>query len=173
MRRREHGFTLIELLIVVALVGVLSSISAAVLMRARISGNEASAIGSLRTILSGQADYFAFNGGYGSSLSALTNTCAAVTVPFVSVDLDTNGTTKSGYAFSVVPGLGAAPGQADLCGNPVSTGFYATATPIAAGFTGNRGFAADSSLTLWQDITGVPPVQPFTPSPTVTPLGSR
>ena len=137
MKKNQKGFSLIELLIVVAIILIIAAIAIPNLLRSRMAANEASAVGSLRTINTAAVTYSTtYNSvGYPSTLSALGPSSSASSSSADLIDSVLAAGTKSGYGFSF----------AAIGTNTPNTGYSVTANPTSPGTSGQRGFYTDQS----------------------------
>jgi prepilin-type N-terminal cleavage/methylation domain-containing protein len=168
--RSSHGFTLLEVIFVTAVIALLSAIAIPTVFRSRLAANETSAIGTLHGIHTAQLTY-ALTCGYGLFSSSFPAFADPNGDGFLPDDLTASPVpVKSGYAYQVQPGQSGPSGLVDCNGFPTGIDYYVTAVPVTFQSTGNRAFASSQGITIWQDTSGLAPVEPFVAAGTVTSL---
>jgi len=159
-KHSKRGFSLIELLIVVAIILIIAAIAIPNLLRSRIAANEASAVGSLRTLNTAEITFNTTypSVGFACSLASLgppASGSSASSSAAGLIDSNLSAGVKSGYSFHL---LSTTCAQA----NGIATTYDFGAGPVSPGVTGQRYFCTDptgviqySQTAAFTDSSGV------------------
>jgi prepilin-type N-terminal cleavage/methylation domain-containing protein len=163
MNKKEKGFSLIELLIVVAIILIIAAIAIPNLLRSRMAANEASAVGSIRTINTAAISYnSSYGNGFPSTLGEIGTTAGAALSCDNAEYLDSVLTagSKSGYTFAMGAGVTPVPAASKPAGCTTAgyiDGYTVTAVAANQGTSGQSSFCSDGSGVIRKDPTGTAP----------------
>jgi len=155
--KKQKGFSLIELLIVVAIILIIAAIAIPNLLRSRIAANEASAVGSLRSINTAEVTYASTYPaqGFADALAKLGPPAAGAAV----------SSAAAGTIDAVLgcPGAAASGGTCPKSGYNITlssaaatprTSYVSQAIPITVGQSGQRAFCSSGDGVIHFDPTG-------------------
>jgi len=150
--RKQKGFSLIELLIVVAIILIIAAIAIPNLLRSRIAANEASAVGSIRTLNTAEVTYSSTypDQGFTCTLSYFgppASSAAATSTAAGLVDAVLASGVKSGYTFALT-------GCSAAGSSTINVTYNSQGLPAAVGQTGQRGFCSDQSGAIHYNAAG-------------------
>jgi type IV pilus assembly protein PilA len=153
MKKTQKGFSLIELLIVVAIILIIAAIAIPNLLRSRIAANEASAVGSIRTINTAEVTYASSYPDCGFTTLANLGGAGGTSTGAGLIDAVLAAGTKSGYSFAATASAGnpgTCGGSTPSTGTPY-TSYTVVGAPISVGQTGQRYFYSDQSGVIRYD----------------------
>jgi prepilin-type N-terminal cleavage/methylation domain-containing protein len=132
---RNKGFTLIELMIVIAIIAIIAAIAIPNLIEARKHGNEAAAIGALKTISTSQTLY---REGDKDGDGTLDYGSLSELYTYNLIDQVLGSGSKQGFLFSVEPEASS-----------IEYRWGGIADPALPGTTGDRTFAVNHSGVIY------------------------
>jgi type IV pilus assembly protein PilA len=153
MPNAQRGFSLIELLIVVAIILIIAAIAIPNFLHSKIAANQASAVGSMRSLNTACVSYSTSYGQFPSALSNLGPVGSGVTPSSTSSDLIDSvlaSGSKSGYTFTYTAGASA-------------QSYSITATPIIPASSGQNMYYTDQSGVIRVDTSGAGATAASTP----------
>ena len=146
MRKHQKGFSLIELLIVVAIILIIAAIAIPNLLRSKMAANEASAVGSLRTLNTACVSYSSTYGvGFPAALTNLGPAAAATAATADLIDQVLASGLKTGYTFTYTAGAAT---------NGVIPTYTINGDPQVQDQTGVRYFFTDQSGVIRFNVGG-------------------
>ena len=139
LNRRQFGFSLIELLIVIAIILIILAVAMPKLSKSRMYAQEMAALQAIKTIHTGETQYYSTFGKYATTLAELgpptTGASGPQAADLIPEDLALG--EKQGYKYTLTP---------------VPGGYVVNASPVAFGTSGSRTFYSDQSMVIRQNF---------------------